>query len=379
MGKCMRYRGKDTKRDRRRGRNRKAVLLGLCVLSFFLLFVCVSGISRLRAAQQERDRLFGRNIAAVYSGGAGETGMTGTSGTTGLSGEKAGEALRNGAGAEEDYPAKCGLDSVDPPQKRSRKEVLKRLEKLGKESELIADIFRERADYPDKLLEALANNPEMADFVSRWQGLQKTAQGGLTDSEKEQDFPLFLQWDPRWGYVEYGEESCIGLAGCGPTCLSMALYYLTKDESITPDKVGKYSMENGCYIAGAGTAWALMETMPLEYGIAVRQPAASESEMKTALDDGGVIILSMGPGDFTAAGHFIVVYGYDRNGFLVNDPNCVARSRVQWKFTELEKQIKHMWVLSEGSEAADVISVYYGDGVYDHRESDKEIKSEKNR
>lgn len=345
FGKSLR---KDRKQDRRR--NRKMILLGLCALSCFLLIICLAGFLKLRSALGELDRLLGRNGEITVSDIKG----TGEAGTTGISGEEAGDTAPgrekpqdSAKGVEEDYPESCRLDSVDPPKKRTRREVLSRLEKLGEDSELIADIYRNRSDYPDKLLEALANNPEMADFVSRWQGLQTAAQGGLTDSEIEQDFPLFLQWDPRWGYVEYGDESCIGLAGCGPTCLSMALYYLTGDESITPDKVGEYSMNNGCYISGAGTAWALMEAMPREYGINVRQPAGSESEMKTALDNGAVIILSMGPGDFTAAGHFIVVYGYDRDGFMVNDPNCVARSRKQWDYSEFGTQIKNMWVLSD--------------------------------
>ncbi len=248
--------------------------------------------------------------------------------------------------SEEDYPDKCGLDRVERPRQRSRREVLARLRELGEDNELIADIVRNRSDYPDRVLEALANNPEMADFVSHWNGLEQEASGGVTDSEKKQEFPLFLQWDPRWGYVEYGDDSCIALSGCGPTCLSMVLYYLTDDERITPDRVGEYSMENGYYISGTGTAWALMEAMAAEYGVACRQSAAAEDEMKEALDNGAVLILSMGPGEFTAAGHFIVVYGYDRDGFLVNDPNCVARSRSRWSYSELERQIKNMWVLS---------------------------------
>lgn len=353
FGKSFR---KGRKQDRRG--NRKIILLGLCVLSCFLLIICLAGFFRLRLELQELGRLLGWKGEITVSDFE-EVGMTD------VSGKKAGEAapdrvkLQDPAKVmEEDYPESCRLDNVEPPKKRTRREVLRRLEKLGEDSELIADIYRNRSDYPDKLLEALANNPEMADFVSRWQGLQKAAQGGLTDSEKEQDFPLFLQWDPRWGYVEYGDESCIGLAGCGPTCLSMALYYMTGDESITPDKVGEYSMENGCYIPGTGTAWALMEVMPQEYGIHVRQPAASESEMKAALDNGSVIILSMGPGDFTAAGHFIVVYGYDRDGFMVNDPNCVARSRKQWSYSEFGAQIKNMWVFSD-KVTVDYIEVIY--------------------
>lgn len=374
--KDMRYGEKGKGHNKRKG----LILLGLCSLSFVLAVICLVNLSKLRRDLRELDR--------QLNGGKGEISVTGAvqnvngapgSRTVGILPENAGgrestgqpedAEVRRSAGQSEDtggrempddgesYPDKCGLENVESPEKRSSREVLARLRELGEDSEMIADILDRRSDYPDKLLEALANNPEMADFVSRWNGLKQTAAGGLTEEEKKQDFPLFLQWDPRWGYVEYGDKSCIGLAGCGPTCLSMVLYYLTGDESITPDLVGNYSMDNGCYISGVGTAWALMEAMPAEYGIYVRQPKASDQEMKAALDDGAVIILSMGPGYFTAAGHFIVVYGYDSEGFMVNDPNCVARSRRQWSYSELEKQIKNMWVFSQGN------TVYYYGGA----------------
>lgn len=174
-----------------------------------------------------------------------------------------------GIGADS-YAALWGLEEVDRPIKRSAAQVLEQLRRLGEENELIAAICENCRTYPDKLLEALANNPEMAGFVSGYQGNMRQASGGLTEKELAMDFPLFLQWDPRWGYVEYGNESCIGLVGCGPTCLSMALFYLTGDDSLTPDKVAAYSMANGYYVPGAGTAWWLLEDLPPEYGVEVR-------------------------------------------------------------------------------------------------------------
>ena len=244
-----------------------------------------------------------------------------------------------------DYVNLCGLDYVDRPRERTMEQVLERLDELAEDDPRIGEILENRYIYPDKLLEALANNPEMTDFVMGYEENAGRVEGTLTQDEMEQDFPLFLQWDPRWGYGDYGDGSNIGLAGCGPTCLSMALFYLTGDESLTPDRMAEYSMKNGYYISGTGTAWALLQDVPEKYGIAVSQPKAEESMMKTALDDGSVIICSMGPGDFTAAGHFIVIYGYDKTGFLVNDPNCVARSRQSWDFQELKGQIKNMWVM----------------------------------
>lgn len=127
----------------------------------------------------------------------------------------------------------------------------------------------------------------------------------------------------------------------------MVLYYLTGDESLTPDVIGDYSMNNGYYLPGTGTLWALMEDVAPIYGVGVRQPEASEWQMKSALDQGAVLICSMKPGDFTAGGHFIVIYGYDQDGFLVNDPNCVARSRQSWSYEQISRQMKHLWVFEK--------------------------------
>jgi len=248
---------------------------------------------------------------------------------------------------EMDYVSMCGLPEVEAPVKRSASEVLERLKELAEDSEMIADIYKKRSSYPDKMLEALANNPEMADFVSRYLASDAKATGdGFTETEKKQDYPLFLQWDPRWGYAEYGDGSNIGLAGCGPTCLSMVLYYLLENETLTPDNIAAYSMENGYYMSGTGTAWTLLSDVPALYGVSVSQPEKSERVMENALDKGYILICSMKAGDFTAAGHFIVIYGYDSKGFKVNDPNCVARSRKQWTYEEIGSQIKHLWVYS---------------------------------
>ncbi len=256
-------------------------------------------------------------------------------------------ARGEGAGRQEiDYVNLCGLDEVPRPVKRDRKEVLACLQQMAQGDETIADIYGNYTAYSDKMLEALANNPEMADFVKGSLTAGKQAEGGLTETERNQDFPLFLQWDPRWGYAEYGqEESNIGLSGCGPTCLSMVLYYLTGNEELTPDRIARYSMDNGYYVPGSGTAWALLEDVPALYGLDVSQPRVSERTLRQAIDQGKMIICSMRPGDFTAAGHFIVIYGYDEEGFLVNDPNCVARSRKNWDYQTIGKQMKNIWVI----------------------------------
>lgn len=242
---------------------------------------------------------------------------------------------------EMDYVSSIDAWEVGNPVERTEAEALQRLGELAQESSVIDEIYQSCFQYPEELLAALANNPEMADFVSGYPGGTGTT-GGITESEKEQEFPLFLQWDPRWGYESYG-ESCIGLAGCGPTCLSMALFYLTGDETLTPDKIAKYSMENGYYVKGSGTAWTLMEDMPKLYDIKFTELSSSEHNIKAALDKGSIVVCAMGRGYFTTSGHYIVIYGYDEDGFMVNDPNCVARSNERWIFSEIQYQIKNIW------------------------------------
>lgn len=221
-------------------------------------------------------------------------------------------------------------------------EVENMLLQLAKENGDIAKIYTDRESYPEALLTALAFNLEMTEFVQGYLTADTKAAGGFTEEEKEQDFPLFLQWDSRWGYVPYG-GSCVGLAGCGPTCISMVIFSLTGNETATPDALAGYGMRYGYYVAGVGTDWRFMTDAAQEYGLSVSQLGLDEAVMKQYLDLGYPLICSVGAGDFTRSGHFIVLYGYDEEGFMVNDPNSRERSGMRWDFDTLCRQIKNIW------------------------------------
>jgi hypothetical protein len=245
------------------------------------------------------------------------------------------------------YAEQCRTyaDTVNAPTKRSESNVLKALQQMSADNEDIQYIYDNTGLYPSRMLENLVNNPEMTSYVKNYNGSTKKASAGFTEEEKNEQFPLLLQWDERWGYVSYGDESVIGLSGCGPTCLSMVLFSLTRDESLTPDVLADYAMNNGYYMYGTGTMWALFEEVPELYGVTSEKFDGKDEELvMQALNEGKILVFSVGPGDFTAYGHFILVYGIDEDGLLlVNDPNCVYRSTLHWDYKKIKNQIKGIW------------------------------------
>lgn len=210
-------------------------------------------------------------------------------------------------------------------------------------SEKWNEIFENEGLYPKLMLEDLERNPEILEYVYEYPKAVTEVQGGLRKEEQEETCPLMIQWDSRWGYVEYGNYN-IGISGCGPTSLAMVLYSFLRDETITPDSLATYAMEKGYYVSGSGTAWSFMTDVARSYGINVSQDASlNEAKMIEILEKDGLLICSMRPGDFTATGHFIVVCGYDGENFTVNDPFSYSNSYKKWGFTTLQEQTKQVW------------------------------------
>ncbi len=232
---------------------------------------------------------------------------------------------------------------MEKPMQRSESEVKEKLEEMAKKYKGFKEIIEHYDDYPEVYRAALANNPEMLDYVKEYPDSDKaTADAVMTKKEKSQKYPLFIQWDKRWGYAPYGSSS-IGISGCGPTSLSMVIYALTENELATPDKVARYSQEQGYYIEGTGTSWDLMTEGAAAFGVTGQELSLSEDGMKQELKNGHPLICAMRAGDFTAGGHFIVIRGYEKDGFIVNDPNSRVRSQKRWTYEELSGQIKNMW------------------------------------
>lgn len=198
-------------------------------------------------------------------------------------------------------------------------------------------------DYPASLIALLERNPETEAFVLEYPTWEKT-DWDLSEYADSETVPLFMQWDQRWGYEKYGSD-CIGITGCGPTCLAMVGYYLTGEERFNPANMASFSQRNGYYASGYGSSWTLISEGGVKLGLDVTEIPLVKKRMVDNVEVGNPIILALGPGDFTSSGHYVVIVGMEDGSFRINDPNSHANSQRLWSYEELEGQIRNLWVI----------------------------------
>ena len=199
--------------------------------------------------------------------------------------------------------------------------------------------------YPESILALLERNPEAESFVLEYPIKKDTpVDVDMSEYENCDTVPLFMQWDPRWGYIPYGSDVA-GLTGCGPVCLSMAAWYLTEDPQFSPDKMLAFALENGYYSKGNGSSWTLISQGGVKLGFDVTEIPLVKSRILKNLEADNPIICAMGPGDFTTSGHYIVMVGTENGMIRINDPNSRKNSEKLWSYEEIENQIRNLWVI----------------------------------
>lgn len=200
--------------------------------------------------------------------------------------------------------------------------------------------------YPESLIALVERNPETKDFVldyPKYKGLEEI---DISKEVTKGEIPHFLQWDERWGYETYGSDF-LAVTGCGPTSLSMVVCGLTGDTKWNPYEVAKMAEDNGYYVDGSGSSWELMSSGAEKLGLTVSSVIFDAEHIRATLEAGQPIICVMGPGDFTDAGHFLVLTGVDQEGdIILQDPNSVKRTKQHWDVQKLMNQMKNLWAYS---------------------------------
>ncbi|MDM8270082.1 C39 family peptidase [Thermophilibacter provencensis] len=159
------------------------------------------------------------------------------------------------------------------------------------------------------------------------------------------EVPYLYQTDPQWAGHPYAGGT-VEKNGCGPTCLSMVYVALTGRDDLDPSAMADFS-ERGGYTTDGMTAWALMTDGAAELGLVSEELPASTGAVREALLAGRPVICSVGPGDFTTTGHFIVLSRLTESGeVIVHDPNSAERSARPWDLERVLDQCLNLWAFS---------------------------------
>lgn len=248
--------------------------------------------------------------------------------------------IRSGDGRTNKYDVEAGNNTYDNAVIENSKIYEKN--KIQNNQSMLDDIMNS-TQYPKQLKDLALKNEEALEFVYDYPAEHvKEHTIDLTEEASMDSVPLFVQWDKRWGYEKYS-GNFFAASGCGPTTLSMVVVYLTHDREASPIAVAKYSKEAGYSVDGSGSSWTLISEGCRHYGVKAKAVALDESRMKAELDEGHPIVVNVGPGDFTDTGHFMVITGYDDEGFSINDPNSIEKSGKRWLFKNISSQIRAVW------------------------------------
>lgn len=169
----------------------------------------------------------------------------------------------------------------------------------------------------------------------------------------------YMQSDPQWKTKPYRvvgkENSTIGSAGCGPTSASMVLATFI-DKGITPVTTANWSMANGFKAVNQGTYYTYFKAQFAKYNMVSKQLNSSSlyhnpnsSVHNVALNElkaGNWLICCMGPGNWTKAGHFILVYKYENGKVYINDPASKAANRVCNTWDKLKYEVKYYFAIT---------------------------------
>ena len=233
-------------------------------------------------------------------------------------------------------------------QKKEEKKKKKKTEKKETPEEHLERVRAKAisAGYPNGVIELLDKNPETVDFVENYPKKKDSKPAEtIGDSLQPGSIPLLLQWDERWGYSTYG-TSIIAISGCGPTCMAMVASGLNQDPSITPAKVASFGTQHSYVDEENNTYWSFMREAGASWNLSCYEGLLNETQVSAELSAEHPIICSVGPGNFTQIGHFIVLTGYENGNVTVNDPFSKANSETLWNFSQIKDQIRAMWVYS---------------------------------
>lgn len=248
--------------------------------------------------------------------------------------------------ASDTFKRKNFLDfkyEVKPKKKSDIKEdLIKNVEAAAKKDQKAQWVYDNFYNLDDVDAYLTGNDPDTIEFV--YNKNHKFTDFNFYKGESvklKRKTPYYLQWDNRWAYDNLYPTN-IGISGCGPTSLSMIISRLT-NTLIYPNEMAQKASK---FMNDGGMDWAFIDHIAKEYNLKVTDINLDKDKMVKALEDGPLLI-SVGRGYFTLYGHILVIDSYKDGKFIINDPNSVKNSIIEWEYDDISDQILKIWKFSK--------------------------------
>lgn len=248
--------------------------------------------------------------------------------------------------ASDTFKRKNFLDfkyEVKPKKKSDIKEdLIKNVEAAAKKDKKAQWVYDNFYNLDDVDAYLTGNDPDTIEFV--YNKNHKFTDFNFYKGESvklKRKTPYYLQWDNRWAYDNLYPTN-IGISGCGPTSLSMIISRLTNN-LIYPNEMAQKASK---FMNDGGMDWAFIDHIAKEYNLKVTDINLDKDKMIKALEDGPLLI-SVGRGYFTLYGHILVIDSYKDGKFIINDPNSVKNSIIEWGYDDISDQILKIWKFSK--------------------------------
>jgi hypothetical protein len=132
-------------------------------------------------------------------------------------------------------------------------------------------------------------------------------------------------------------------SGCG--IVSSVMMLNTFGINVSVQELAKLSMDHKFRVE-VGTSWALFPFIAKQYDLQLVQSDDMQAVTK-ALQNGSLVICSMGPGTFTKGGHFILAYDYAGGLLYFCDPASSLRTGRGYTPELVQKEHKEYFIFSK--------------------------------
>lgn len=156
----------------------------------------------------------------------------------------------------------------------------------------------------------------------------------------------YNQGEEPWASLSYG-GSTIGTSGCGPTALAIVISTLT-GQRVTPEMIGKFAIDGGYYVKGAGTSHAFPAQAARNWGLSVeRMKREQMNAVLKGLKEGKMAVVICAENTISKSGHFIVLTGVTEDGYIaIADPGSRSRTGNRYSPATIQSYARN---LSDGS------------------------------